>query len=187
MINNGNDVTDETLARQAAAGKHQAFSLLVKRYSGRVYNVAYRFSGNRADAEDIVQEVFIKVFRGLPKAHLDLPFRPWLYRIATNTAISHLRAKPAPALPEEAAKSVPTEKELPEESADRAELGARLQQEILKLPLNFREVVILRYTEELTFREIGTILEIPENTVKTYFQRAKIILRKELGDLFETK
>lgn len=187
MIDNGNDATDEILAQQAAAGKHQAFSELVKRYSGRIYNVAYRFSGNSTDAEDIVQDVFIKVYRALPKARLDLPFRPWIYRIATNTSISHLRSKLAPALPEEAAKSVPSEEELPEESAAKAELSARLQQAILKLPINFREVVILRYTEELTFREIGSILEMPENTVKTYFQRAKVILKKELVDLFETK
>ena len=161
--------------------------MLVKRYSGRLYNVAYRFSGNRAEAEDIVQEAFIKIYRALPKARLDLPLKPWLYRIAINTAISHLRKRPEPALPEEAANTVPADKELPEESAAQGELQRRLREAILKLPPNYRRVVVLRYTEELTFKEIGDILIIPGGTAKTHFQRAKTLMKTALSDYFETK
>jgi len=177
---------DEELARLAAVGRKRAFTFLVKRYSTRIYNLAYRFSGSKAAAEDITQDTFIKVFQALPNADLDRPFKPWLYRIAVNTAISHLR-KVKPVLNDELIQAKPSKSKGPDELAIDLELQGRLQSAILKLPLKYRRVVILRYLEEITFRQISEILNIPEGTVKTNFQRAKIILRRELTDFFETK
>ncbi|HEX21667.1 MAG TPA: sigma-70 family RNA polymerase sigma factor [Actinobacteria bacterium] len=178
--------TDEELARLAAAGRKRDFGILLKRYSGRIYNLAYRFSGNRAAAEDITQDTFIKVYQALPGADLERPFKPWLYRIAVNTAVSYLR-KVKPALNDELIQTKPSKNKGPDDLAIDLELQGRLQSAILKLPLKYRRVVVLRYLENITFHQISEILNIPEGTAKTNFQRAKIILKRELTDFFETK
>ena len=176
--------SDAQLIASARRGDKQAYAEIICRYSRRIYNLAYRFSGRHADAEDITQEVFIKVHRRLKQFQPDRPFQPWLYRIAVNTAVSYLRRRPRhQQLKKEKTDSAAT----PAERALQSELQARLQAAITRLPLKYRQVVILRYAEEMSLGEIGVILKLPENTVKTRWRRAKLLLRAELRDLFETK
>lgn len=184
--------SDEALAAGFVAGDAECFARLVERYSKGVYNFAYRMLGNRADAEDIAQDIFVQVYRALPRTQLDLPFRPWLYVVARNKCLDFLKRK-RPLLFSETgdvddegesfAARVPDPEPLPEELAERADLQRLLHDAIAALPPKYRQVVALRYSADLSFAEIAEALGLPENTVKTHFHRAKALLRAHLADV----
>jgi RNA polymerase sigma-70 factor (ECF subfamily) len=182
--------TDEALAARFQQGDALAFEELVARYHRPVYHFAYRLLGRAEDADDATQDVFIQVYGALPRARLDLPLRPWLYRIARNRCLDLLkrkRAVPFSALAaaedEAAAPEVPDADPLPDELAERADLQRLLGAAVEALAPAYREVVALRYAGDLAFGEIATVLGMPENSVKTRFQRAKAMLRVALRDL----
>jgi RNA polymerase sigma-70 factor, ECF subfamily len=145
-------------------------------------------TGNQAEADDIAQDVFLQVYRSLPTARLDLPFKPWLYVIARNKCLDVLKRKRPlnfSALEsddddEDPVAAVPDREPLPEEVLESADLQRILQEAVAALPERYRAVVSLRYASGLSFAEIGRTLGLPENTVKTQFQRAKSMLRREL-------
>ena len=183
---------DEALAAAFAGGDTAAFERLVQRHSRGVYNFVYRMVGNPADAEDIAQDVFVQVFRSLPKARTDLPFRPWLYVVARNKCLDFLKRKRPLLFADTAAPDddgddpaarVPDPEPLPDELVERADLQRVLQEAIEALPPKYRQVVALRYGAELGFAEIGEALALPENTVKTHFHRAKALLRARLANI----
>jgi RNA polymerase sigma-70 factor (ECF subfamily) len=133
----------------------------------------------------------MQVYRALPTARLDVPLRPWIYRIARNRCLDLLkRRRPVPfaeLVPTEGdddtGPDVPDADPLPEELAERADLQRLLEAAIAALAPPYREVVALRYTSDLQFGEIADVLGLPENTVKTRFQRAKAALRVALRDV----
>lgn len=184
-------LSDESLAANFLAGDLNAFETLVLRYSRPIYNFAFRFVGNAADAEDIAQSTFLQVYTHLASARLDEALRPWLFQIARNKAIDTLRARrqlvfadldrhdDELAFLEDIADPAP----LPDALAERSDLQRLLSEAIDSLPVKYREVVALRYTTDLTFKEMSEALGLPENTVKTLFQRAKGHLRKILYHL----
>lgn len=182
--NRSTDHSDEALAARAARGDQAAFAGLVERYSARIFALAYRFLNDRGDAEDAVQEVFIKVYRALPESRLDLPFKPWIYRIATNECINRSKRR-RERVADVAAnlQDPPDATPLPAELVIDQELKEALLRAINALPERYRPVVMLRYAEELSFKEIGEVLNIPEGTAKTYFFRAKDQLRDTLSGL----
>lgn len=168
-LNDKSNINDEELAIKSASGSIKHFEVLLLRYSAAIYRLAYRFVGNSHDAEDIAQDTFIKVFRALPKTNLDMPFKPWLYRIAINTAISYLRKK----------KKEQLNKDLEIETHDFAESlldKDEIQFLINKLPLDYRKVIVLKAIDDLSYREISLILNIPETTARTWFYRAKNLI-----------
>ncbi len=184
--------SDECLASRYQQGDALAFEELVGRYHGPLYHFAYRLLGRAEDAEDATQDAFVQVYRALPAARLDVPLRPWLYRIVRNRCLDLLkrrRAVPfadlAGATGEDGASGpeVADDGPLPEELAERADLQRLLGEAIAALAPPYREVVALRYTSDLQFGEIAEVLGMPENTVKTRFQRAKAALRVALRDL----
>jgi RNA polymerase sigma-70 factor (ECF subfamily) len=181
---------DEELARRARGGDEDAFAALVHRYTRPLFNFAYRFLGDADDASDIVQQTFFQLFRALPSLDLATSVRPWLYQCARSRCLDRLRRKGA--LPFSAlapvvegatspVEHIPDPDPLPEAIAERSDLQALLQAAIQALPLRYREVVVLRYTTDLTFAEIAAALGMPENTAKTLFQRAKPRLRAILA------
>jgi RNA polymerase sigma factor (sigma-70 family) len=179
--------SDEELASRAARGDASAFEALVLRYQRPLINFAYRMLGNADDAADAAQQTLVQAYVHLPRARLDLPFRPWLYRIARNQCIDRLRDRRAIALPDDeendgssVAELVPDPDPLPDELLEREDLQRLLAAAIGELPERYRAVVTMRYVTDLTFAEIGQALGIPENTVKTFFQRAKARLRERL-------
>ena len=180
--------SDEVLAERAARGDQRAFAALVERYQRPLLNFAYRMLGDADEAADAAQQAFVQAYTHLPRARLDLPFRPWLYRIARNQCLDRIRDRrgtPFSALADEEddqLASVPDETPLPEEIVERADLQRLLVEAIGVLPEQYRAVVAMRYTTDLTFAEIGTALDLPENTVKTFFQRAKALMRDYLRD-----
>jgi RNA polymerase sigma factor (sigma-70 family) len=182
--------TDEALAERFQQGDAAAFEALVARYHRPVYHFAYRLLGRAEDAEDATQDVFIQVYGALPRARLDVPLRPWIYRIARNRCLDVLKRKRAVAFSalaadddETSVPDVPDADPLPDELAERADLQRLLGAAIDALAPAYREVVALRYAGDLTFGEIAVVLNMPENSVKTRFQRAKAMLRITLRDL----
>jgi RNA polymerase sigma-70 factor (ECF subfamily) len=179
--------SDEELARRASSGDHRAFEELVVRYQRPLVNFAFRVLGDEAAAADAAQQAFVQAYLHLPRARLDLPFRPWLYRIARNQCLDRLRERQATRFSalerddeESPLDSVRDSEPLPDELIERRDLQELLGRAIQALPERYRAVVAMRYTTDLTFSEIAEALGIPENTAKTFFQRAKALLRDAL-------
>ncbi len=186
------EVTDAMLAQQILEGDEDAFSALVQRYSAPLFNFACRFLNDYDAASDILQHVFTQCYLSLPKLRTGEPLKPWLFRVARNRCLDELRRKrgiPFSELqvPDEAEELSPLEiipdtSPLPEDIAEQHDLQEILQEAIATLPPKFREVVLLRYTAQLSFADIAEALHMPEATAKTYFQRAKPRLRALLGE-----
>lgn len=181
---------DDALARRAARGDERAFAELVRRHGPPLHNFAYRMVGDADDAADVAQQAFVQAYLHLPARRPELPFRPWLFRIARNLCVDRIRQRrtvPFSAVerddePENSLLDVADSAPLPEEIVERRDLQKRLRSAVLGLPPRYRAVVALRYTTDQTFGEIAAALEIPENTAKTLFQRAKPFLRRALVD-----
>ena len=183
-------ITDGVLAQQTLAGDPYAFEDLVKRYSTPLFNFIYRFLGDYDQACDILQHVFIQLHTSLSTLRTDKPLKAWLFQVARNRCLDELRRKRVIHFSElesvnedeelSLLAAIPDNGPLPEELAEQSDLQQRLQEAIQTLPIKFRSVVLLRYAGQLSFSEIGQTLSMPEATAKTYFQRAKPLLRTAL-------
>jgi len=184
------EISDGILAQQTLAGDQQAFETLIKRYQASLYNFIYRFLSDYDQACDVLQQVFLQLYLSLSTLHTDRPLKAWLFQVARNRCLDELRRKHAIHFSElESANdeddlspldALPDKSPLPEELAEHADLQELLQRAIRALPPKFRAVVLLRYASQLSFCEIGQVLNMPEATAKTYFQRAKPLLRATL-------
>jgi RNA polymerase sigma-70 factor (ECF subfamily) len=182
------DVSDEELVRlcrERLPGDPRPFRALVARYRDQVINTAYRFLGNPRDAEDVAQEAFIKVYRGLPNFRATSSFSTWLYRITVNTCKNELRHRSRrPTLLEPDLESLgillPT---VP--SAERAviahEQGDAVQDTLNRLSATYREALILRDIQGLSYREIATVLGIALSATKMRVRRARLAFRELYG------
>src|SRR5713101_7699678 len=185
-------MTDSVLAQHYLAGDQQAFEVLVNRYSGPLFTFIRRFLGGEYDAAcDILQQVMVQLYISLPKLHTGEPLKAWLFQVARNRCLDELRRKHAIHF-SELEKSVDDDEQLaladmpdisplPEEVAERHDLQQILLKAIQELPPKFRAVVLLRYASQLSYAEIGQVLNMPEATAKTYFQRVKPLLRNALA------
>src|SRR5687767_1696410 len=177
---------DSDLITRAAGGDATAFQALVERHRSMVYRVAFQFAGNHHDAEDIAQEVFIKVYRSLDRFRQDAQLTSWLYRIVMNACIDHRRRQvPAgsTASGEEAEQrllNVHEETPGPEDRAYAGELGEVLQAEIARLPHGQRIVFVMRHHHGLKLCEIAEALGLAEGTVKRQLHAAVHRLRQAL-------
>jgi RNA polymerase sigma-70 factor (ECF subfamily) len=178
---------DTDLVSRAAAGDASAFQALVERHRSMVYRVAFQFAGNHHDAEDIAQEVFIKVYRSLERFRQEAQLSSWLYRIVMNACIDHRRRHaPAGSAPfgEEAEQQMintPEESPGPEQRAYAGELGAVLEAAIAALPKGQRLVFIMRHHQGLKLCEIAEALGLAEGTVKRQLHAAVHRLRQALS------
>jgi RNA polymerase sigma factor (sigma-70 family) len=185
------EITDGILAQQTLDGDQQAFELLVKRYSGSLYNFICRFLEDYDAANDILQQVMLQLYISLPKLRTGEPLKAWLFQVARNRCLDELRRKHAIHFSElergtdedeqSALATLPDISPLPEEVAERHDLQQILLNAIQELPPKFRAVVLLRYASQLSYAEIGKVLNMPEATAKTYFQRVKPLLRNALA------
>jgi RNA polymerase sigma-70 factor (ECF subfamily) len=177
---------DSDLVARAAAGDAAAFHALVERHRAMVYRVAWQFAGNHHDAEDIAQDVFIKVYRSLDRFRYDAQLTSWLYRIVMNACIDHKRRQsPAGWAPftEEAElqmANTPADGPGPEEQAYGGQLGDVLEAEIARLPPGQRLVFTMRHHEGLKLSEIAAALGLAEGTVKRQLHAAVHRLRGAL-------
>lgn len=189
------DYPDDVLVAFALDGEQAAFETLVLRYSTHLLHFINAIVSDRELAYDILQHVFIKLYLSLPRLREYKRLKPWLFRVAHNACIDHLRMKRTIAFstletlssgndPDDPPdiEMIPDPDPLPEEQAEYSDLQAQLQHAIHTLPPKFCTVVLLHSMRQLTFTEIGQELHIPRATAKTYFQRAKRLLRARLGE-----
>jgi RNA polymerase sigma-70 factor (ECF subfamily) len=183
-VNGGSRATaDSDLVARAAAGDGVAFQALVERHRAMVYRVAYQFAGTHQDAEDIAQDVFLKVYRSLDRFRYDAQLTSWLYRIVMNACIDH-RRRQAPAgwapFNEEAElrmMNIPEERPGPDAQAYGGQLGEVLAAEVARLPPGQRLVFTMRHHEGLKLSEIADALGLAEGTVKRQLHAAVHRLR----------
>ncbi len=191
-------MTDALLAQQALEGDSEAFEILVRRYSTPLFNFVCHFLGDYDQACDVLQQVFIRFYTSLPKLGTGEPFKPWLFQVARNCCVDELRRRRRYAIHFSQLETESSDGEvsvlydmpdpgpLPEELMERHDLQQYIQKAIQSLPPKFRAVVLLRYMAQLSFAEIGRTLKMPEATAKTYFHRAKVLLRKVISSDMQT-
>lgn len=189
------EMTDAMLADMVLAGDGRAFEVMVHRYNTPLFNFIYHFLGDYDQACDILQQVFVRFYTSLPRLGTSEPFKPWLFQVARNCCIDELRRRRRYAIQFSQLETtgdngeseslllseIPDTNPLPEEEVERLDMQDMLQEAIQSLPPKFRSVVLLRYISQLSFSEIGQSLSMPEATAKTYFHRAKNLLRKVLA------
>jgi len=179
------DVTDNDLIRLSRNDDDDAFAVLVTRYRAKVFSLAFRMVGNYEEAEDVSQEAFINAYRALGTFRLGDRFSSWIYRIATNLSIDHLRKRPhreisidAPANAEgDMFIQLPDTSNDPERRVVEAEFKAMVEKAIQELSPAYRAVVVLRHVHNLSYEEIADVIKIPLGTVKTRLFRAREMLK----------
>lgn len=178
--------SDAELVQRCLGGDQQAWADVVRSYSRRIYNLAYRFTSSHGAAEDLTQEVFIRVYRSLGQYDAALgDLSNWLMRLARNLVIDDYRKRqrtPTDSSDDLAAHEyhLSTATDSPHRSLERQERRVQVIAAIHKLSPDLRECVILRDIEELTYQEIVDLLKIPEGTVKSRINRGRIELAKVL-------
>ena len=173
------------------AGEEPLFEVLVRRYQTRILSHVARMVGNRDDAMDLSQEIFVKVFQALNRYNPEFKFSTWLFRIAGNAAIDHLRKRRP--------RTVPLEQTDPSGQAKMSsfeykshdldpygelrntERGRAISKAISRLPPEFRELITLRHFTGLSYEEIAEIKEMPLGTVKNKLFRARAVLKEWLS------
>lgn len=170
------------IARRAQSGDQLAFADLVSRYTGAVYNQAYRMLNNAQEAEDAVQEVFLRAYRRLDSYDPGRRFVTWLLTIGSNYCIDRLRRRRMNWLTlDDVAFWLTSGEAGPERSAIEGERHSHVQQALQQLPETYRSVTLLRYWHDLSYQEIADTLNLTEATVKTRLHRARKMLRDALG------
>lgn len=182
---------DWELVRQSCAGNREAFDTLVLRYEQRLYRTALGITGNTADAEEVVQETFLRAFEHLDQFRGDAKFQTWLTQIVLNTARMKLRKNHAnlwesldePQVTDEGVlpRDVAEWRENPEQKLGRKELEELLHQALRGLPPGYREVVVLRDVQLLSTQETAELLGLSIANVKTRLLRARLQLRERLA------
>lgn len=184
---------DAGLVARAKAGELKASEALYRKHVGSVHAVVHRMLRGAPEVEDLVQDVFVRAFRGLPNFKGGARFRTWLLQIATNACLNHL-AKAERKYHHESLDAPVGEGELglgerldskapsPEELYERGELGARVEAALAQLKPEFRAVVVLRDVQDLPYEEVASTLGIQLGTVKSRLARARRQIQQWLGD-----
>jgi RNA polymerase sigma-70 factor (ECF subfamily) len=184
--------TDEDLIERFQGGDLYAFDLIVKNYKQQLLNFVFRFLGNQEEAEDVVQETFLRVFRNRSAYRRVAKFSTWIYTIAGNLARTELRRRRRRRFlsisdmgVQDKDYEISAEVLNPEAQTDGALKDEIIQAEIARLSPKFREVIILRDIQELSYEEISKILRIPIGTVKSRVNRARLRLQNRLKHLLD--
>lgn len=181
-------IADCDLVTRAVDGREDCFEELVRRYQRPIAAYVYRMTGDYDTALDLTQEVFIKVYHSLARYRSEYKFSTWIYRIAHNAAIDHLRRgggrAQTGALDGEAAgevyekpfaSSAPT----PEQASEKAERRVAIEEVVQTLPQHYRELIALRHFHDLNYDEIAEVTGLPLGTVKNRIFRAREIMRRQ--------
>ena len=177
--------TDEQLVASARKGDERAFDELVSRHARRTYGMVARILGDRAAAEDVVQETFVRAWRGLSSFRGDAQFSTWLYRIAVNEANRHLARETRRELVsyEDVMMKVPDISADVPARAESSEARRQLERLLAELPGNYRAPVVLRDVEGLSNEEAADVLGLDLRNFKSRLHRGRMALRKALEDL----
>lgn len=173
---------DAATVRRVLAGEVEAFAALVERWQGPLVNLAYRYCRDRSIAEDMAQEAFLKIYRGLPRWRQDSRFSTWMFAVAINQYRSMMRRTGPPAVPVEELERVLAAGDLDAE-ADAALRRDAVHRAVGSLPPKYRDVVLLFYFQEMDLQETAQVARLPEGTVKARLFRARKLLQDKLGGL----
>ena len=184
---------DRLFIARLRARDERAFQELVGLYGDRVFGLVFRFVGNRAEAEDVAQEVFVTVWKSIETFRSESRLSTWLFRIAANHAKNRIKylarrstdhagleGAPEAALADLGGTSTHSHVHSPDAALEAAQRGGALERAIASLDEDQRLVVILRDVEELSYEEIGEITGLPEGTVKSRLHRARLALKEHL-------
>ena len=182
------------LVRRCIAGDAAAWEELVERYHRRIYNICYRFAGSADDAQDLTQDVFIKMYRTLNTYDIERgAFMTWVTTMARNLLVDHFRKTKQDRVtdsldvaPTEREDAMPLSEQLPDTAAppdaraQSQQVGETVHRALQKLSPDLREAVILRDLQDMDYREIATVLKVPEGTVKSRINRGRAELARLL-------
>ena len=187
---------DRELASLAARGREPAFRELLARYERPVFSLVFRMVRDRALAEDLAQEAFIRAFNAIARYDPAFRFSNWIFKIAHNHTIDHLRRKrldtvsidgsPHAADPQDVQRTslaLASPDETPAAYAEHRELGGQIERAIGELRPEYRTAILLRHVEGYAYEEIADVMGIPLGTVKTYLHRARAELKERLADV----
>ncbi len=176
--------------RRCKRGEEAAFTEILDRYRGAIYNLCYRMTRNAEDARDLGQEVFIKVFSLLDRFDENFAFSSWLFRIATNHCIDHLRRNRLRFLSldgtvgpdgDEYELQLPDSGPRPDAVLQRKQVLERLDEVISDLPPHYKAITLLRHDQQLSYEEIAEVLSLPLGTVKARIHRARQQIQQMLA------
>jgi RNA polymerase sigma-70 factor (ECF subfamily) len=189
-------LSDVEVVALAQQGKEAAYRELLERYERPVFSLIFRMVRDRETAEDLSQETFIKVLNNIDRYSPDFKFSSWLFKIANNLTIDHLRRRRLDTISIEGAPDAVTAEsaratsiviasanESPLAELESKELGASIEQAIAQLRPEYRACIILRHVEDRSYEEIAEIVKLPLGTVKTYIHRARRELRAALNEV----
>jgi len=173
-----NALTDRDLILRARGGDAESIGELTTRYQTSVFNVCYRMTHERREAEDLAQETFLRVYSRLDMFDLEREFGPWVRRVAANLCLNHLEAQKDTAEIDE--ERTADDNHQPEAAYEIRERNETIRKAIASLPANYRVVVELRHFQELSYDEIAAELNIPVSDVKSHLFRARKSLAEKL-------
>jgi len=183
------DTLEQRLVRLARKGDTRAFAEIVDLYKDKIFHLAYRMLSNRHEAEDVVQDTFLRVYRNLDRYDETQKFSTWIYRIGTNLCIDRLRKrKPNYSLDAEMNDQegidgyamIPSDNRTPETYLLVSETQKMVHEAIESLPAKYKTVMVLRYLKDMSLQEISDVLDMPVTTIKTRVHRGREFLRKKL-------
>lgn len=178
------DSEEHIWIQQILNGNKMPFSLIVKKYQQLVFTIAFRIMGNREDAEDAAQEIFVKCYRGLRSFNRQSAFATWLYRIAYNHSIDLVKRKghfrSTTEWEYEGLKGIPSEEATTESEMDLKTIKTLLKDAILSLPPEHRILVLLYYYQEMPLKEIAVVMGVKENNLKIRLHRIRAKLMDQL-------
>lgn len=182
LMANWNVLADGELVQSALAGRESGFEELVRRYQRPIAAYVYRMVGDYDAALDLTQEVFIKVYGSLSRYRSEFKFSTWIYKIAHNAAIDYLRrgaARETPIFPDEdrPGTAVESRRLTPEQESERNERCSEIETVVQMLPASYRELIVLRHSNDLSYDEIAEVTGLPLGTVKNRLFRARATMR----------
>jgi RNA polymerase sigma-70 factor, ECF subfamily len=178
--------TDTDLVATAINGAEGSFEELVRRYQRPISAYVYRMVGNYESALDLTQEIFIKVYGSLRKYRSEFKFSTWIYKIAHNAAVDHLRRSSTREQSlmnggdgDQFELPIECRRLSPEQESERKERRVEIESVVRALPANYRELIILRHSQDLTYEEIVEVTGLPLGTVKNRLFRAREMMRQQ--------
>ena len=181
---------DAQLVQHCLRGDGPAWEELVRRHTRRVFNLCYRFTGNATEAEDLTQEVFLRIYRTLSSYRATFgAFPTWLTSVTRNLLVDHYRRTRRDRITDSIDDAMPQLEEkhstarTPDKLALAGELSVQLQRALSRLSPELREAVILRDLQSLEYNEIQTVLQVPQGTVKSRINRGRIELARILEEM----
>ena len=182
-VANWNALADGELVQTALAGRESGFEELVRRYQRPIAAYVYRMVGDYDAALDLTQEVFIKVYGSLSRYRAEFKFSTWIYKIAHNAAIDYLRRGAARETTissgedDRPAMTVESRRLTPEQESERNERCSEIETVVQMLPASYRELIVLRHSNDLSYDEIAEVTGLPLGTVKNRLFRAREAMR----------